>query len=73
MKASANRESINEILSYFDKIKAIEIAMESLPNKFVADWRERENLKEKRECLGVEIIQLREMLRNKLNYNSIRE
>lgn len=73
MKASANRESIDEILSCFDKIKTIELAMESLPNKFVADWRDRENLKVKRVCLRAEIIQLREKLRNKMNSKSIRE
>ena len=73
MKASANRESIDEILSYFDKIKTVELAMESLPNKFVADWREWENLKEKRECLGAEITQLSEMLKNLMHSNSIRK
>ncbi len=69
MKASANRESIDEILSCFDKIKTIELAMESLPDEFITDWREREKIKEKRKTLGGEIIQLRGTLRHKMNSN----
>jgi hypothetical protein len=69
MKALANRESIDEILSCFDKIKTIELAMESLPDDFITDWREREKIKEKRKRLGGEIIQLRGMLRHKMNNN----
>ena len=69
MKALANMESIDEILSCFDKIKTIELAMESLPVEFITDWREREKIKEKRKRLGGEIIQLRGKLRHKMNNN----
>ena len=71
MTVLVNRESIDEILSCFDKIKTIELAMESLPNEFIPDWREREKIKEKRERLGTEILHLRGMLRHKMNHNSM--
>ena len=67
MKALADRGPIDEILSFFDKIKTIELAMESLPDEFIADWRERVKIKEKRDKLGAEIIQLRGILRSKFH------
>lgn len=67
MKMIADREAIYEILSCFDKIKTIELAMESIPDEFIADWRERVKIKEKREKLGAEIIQLRGILRSKFD------
>jgi hypothetical protein len=71
MKVISKREAIDEILSCFDKIKTIELAIESLPNEFILDWREREKRKEKRKRLGAEIIQVRGILRNKMNNNSM--
>jgi len=71
MKVIANREAIDEILRCFDKIKTIELAMESLQDKFIPDWRERVKIKEKRKRLGAEIMQLRGILRNKMNNNSM--
>ena len=71
MNVAAGRESIDEILSCFDKIKTIELAMESLPGESIMDWREREKIKEKKKRLGAEIIQLRGMLRNKMNTDSL--
>jgi hypothetical protein len=73
MKTIANTETIYEILSCFDKIKTIELAMESLPDEFRVDWRERLKIKEKKEKLGAEIIQLRGILRGKMNDCSISE
>ena len=67
MKTIGDREDIYEILSCFDKIKTIELAMESLPSEFIADWRERVRIKEKRKKLGAEIIQLRGILRSKFD------
>ena len=67
MKTIDNKKDIYEILSCFDKIKTIELAMESLPDEFIADWRERVTIKEKRDKLGEEIIQLRGILRSKLD------
>ena len=67
MKAFAFRDSIDEILSYFDKIKTIELAMESLPYESIADWRERLRIKEQRERMETEIVQLRSMLRHKMS------
>ena len=67
MKAPTDNGSINEILKYFDKIKTIEIAIESLPAGFIENWRERIRIKEKRERLEAEIIHLRGILRNKFD------
>ena len=67
MKVIADREAIYEILSCFDKIKTIELAMESIPDEFSAYWREREKTKEKRDELGAEIIQLRGIFRNQFD------
>ena len=66
MKALAGRKSIDEILGCFDKIKTIELALESLPYESIADWRERLKVKEKRKRMEEEIIQLRAVLRNKM-------
>ena len=66
MKAMASTESIDEILSYFDKINKIELDMESLPYESIADWRERLKIKEKREKMSSEIIRIRAMLRDKM-------
>ena len=71
MKVIADREAIYEILSCFDKIKTIELAMEALPDEFIVDWRERVKIKEKRKRLGTEIIQIRGILRDKMNDNSM--
>ena len=67
MQTIADREAIYEILSCFDKIKTIELAMESIPDELSADWREREKIKEKRDELGAEIIQLRGIFRNQFD------
>ena len=67
MKTIADREAIYEILSCFDKIKTIELAMESIPDEFSADWRERDKIKEKRDELGAEMIQLRGIFRNQFD------
>ena len=67
MKALVNSKSIDEILSNFDKIKTIELEIESLPSGFVENWRERIKIKEKREKLEAEIIQLRGILRSKFD------
>jgi len=67
MKALADRGPINEILSCFDKIKTIELAVESLPNESIAEWRESQKIREKRERLRSEIMQLRGMLNRKMN------
>jgi len=66
MKALADRGPINEILSCFDKIKTIELAVESLPNESIAEWRESQKIREKRERLRSEIMQLRGMLNRKM-------
>ena len=66
MKALANRGPIDEILSCFDKIKTIELAVESLPNESIAEWRESMKIREKRERLRSEITQLRGMLNRKM-------
>jgi len=66
MKTWADRGPINEILSCFDKIKTIELAVESLPNESIAEWRESQKIREKRERLQSEIMQLRGMLNRKM-------
>ena len=66
MKAWADRGPIDEILSCFDKIKTIELAVESLPNESIAEWRESMKIREKRERLRSEITQLRGMLNRKM-------
>jgi len=66
MKAWADRGPIDEILSCFDKIKTIELAVESLPNESIAEWRESLKIKEKRERLRSEIMQLRGALNSKM-------
>ena len=71
MKAAIERDSIDEILSCFEKIKTIELAMESLPNEFISGWREGVAIKEKRERLRAEIVELRGRLHNKMNVNSM--
>lgn len=73
MKTSANSETIDEILSFFDKIKKLELAIESLPNNSISEWREREKIKEKEERLQTEIIQLRGILEHRLNSNSLKK
>jgi hypothetical protein len=66
MKALVDRGPIDEILSCFDKIKTIELAVESLPNESIAEWRESMKIREKRERLRSEITQLRGMLNRKM-------
>jgi hypothetical protein len=66
MKARADRGAIDEILSCFDKIKTIELAVASLPNESIAEWRESQKIREKREQLRSEIMQLRGMLNHKM-------
>ena len=66
MRAWADRGPIDEILSCFDKIKTIELALESLPNESIAEWRESLKIREKRERLRSEIMQLRGALNNKM-------
>ena len=73
MKVLVDRVFVDEILSCFDKIKKLELAMESLPNNSIAEWREREKIKEKEERLQAEIIQLRGILEYKLNSNSLKK
>lgn len=70
MKAAIERGPIDEILSCFDKIKTIELAMASLPNEFISGWREGVAIKEKRERLQAEIVELRDRLKDKMNVNS---
>ena len=67
MKAFAFRDSIDEILSYFDEIKTIELAMESLPYESIAYWRDSVRIREQRERMETEIVQLRSMLRRKMS------
>ena len=66
MKALGDKGPIDEILSCFDKIKTIELAVESLPNESISDWHERLKIKEKRERLRSEILELRGMLKHKM-------
>ena len=70
MRALADRGPINEILSCFDKIKTIELAVESLPNESIFDWRERLEIREKRERLRSEIVHLRGVLKKKMSGQS---
>ena len=70
MRALADRGPINEILSRFDKIKTIELAVESLRNESIFDWRERLEIREKRERLRSEIVHLRGVLKKKMSGQS---
>jgi len=71
MKAIADRGPIDEILSCFDKIKTIELAVESVPNESISDWHESIKIREKRERLRSEILQLRRMLQHKMRMTSM--
>jgi hypothetical protein len=66
MTALADKGPIDEILSCFEKIKTIELAEESLPNESILEWHESLKIREKRERLRSEIIQLRGVLKDKM-------
>ena len=66
-KTPSDKKLFNDISRYVHKIITAHKELETLPNDFFSDWRERKKVKVKKYQLQFEIMQAQVMLRRKIN------
>ena len=66
-KTLSDKKFFNDIVRYIHEIITSDMELETLPDEFLSDWRDRKKIKDRKKQLQFEIVQAQVMLRKKID------